>query len=117
MHWLGLLFTLALLAVNLWGLMRVAGTYWRNRWLGLAPGPILAATGIYAIECQHGLGTVAGRPRIVLNAFFSGGDWPRLRGVGTGFHGPGGDGPPQGVATLSFSNIWSAAPTTWSMFR
>ena len=56
MYYLGLLFTLALLAANLWGLMLVAGLYWRNRWLALAAGPILGVTGIYAIECQGGLG-------------------------------------------------------------
>lgn len=55
MHWLGLLFTLALLAENLWGLMRFAGTYWRNRLISRAQGPIVAVTAIYAIECQHGL--------------------------------------------------------------
>src|ERR1700679_3455320 len=56
MQYLGLLFTLALLAVNLWGLMLVAGLYWRNRWFALAVGPILGVTGIYAIECHWGLG-------------------------------------------------------------
>ena len=56
MQYLGLLFTLTLLAVNLWGLMLIAGVYWRNRWFALAAGPILAVTTIYAIECHHGLG-------------------------------------------------------------
>jgi hypothetical protein len=56
MQYLGLLFTLALLAVNLWGLMLMAGLYWRNRWFALVLGPILAVTGIYAIECHWGLG-------------------------------------------------------------
>ncbi|MFY9926178.1 MAG: hypothetical protein WAK51_16990 [Opitutaceae bacterium] len=56
MQHLGLLFTLALLAVNLWGLMLIAGLYWRNRWFALAAGPILAVTAVYAIECHHGLG-------------------------------------------------------------
>ena len=56
MQHLGLLFTLSLLAVNLWGLMLIAGLYWRNRWFALALGPILAVTTIYAIECHHGLG-------------------------------------------------------------
>jgi hypothetical protein len=56
MQYLGLLFTLALLAANLWGLMLIAGLYWRNRWFALAAGPILGVTGIYAIECHHGLG-------------------------------------------------------------
>ncbi len=56
MQYLGLLFTFALLAVNLWGLMLIAGLYWRNRWFALAAGPILAVTLIYAIECHHGLG-------------------------------------------------------------
>jgi hypothetical protein len=39
MQHLGLLFTLALVAVNLWGLMLMAGLYWRNRWFALAAGP------------------------------------------------------------------------------
>ena len=56
MQYLGLLFTLTLLAVNLWGLMLIAGLYWRNRWFALAVGPILAVTLVYAIECHHGLG-------------------------------------------------------------
>jgi uncharacterized membrane protein len=56
MQQLGLLFTLALLAANLWGLMLAAGLYWRNRWFALAAGPILAVTAVYAIECEHGLG-------------------------------------------------------------
>jgi uncharacterized membrane protein len=56
MQYLGLLFTLTLLAVNLWGLMLVSGLYWRNRWFALAVGPILAVTTIYAIECHYGLG-------------------------------------------------------------
>ena len=56
MQHLGLLFTLALLATNLWGLMLIAGTYWRNRWFAMVAAPILAVTGMYAIECQHGLG-------------------------------------------------------------
>jgi hypothetical protein len=50
MQHLGLLFILALLAVNLWGMMLICGVYWRNRWLALAAGPILAVTAIYAIE-------------------------------------------------------------------
>ena len=56
MQHLGFLFTLALLGVNLWGLMLAAGLYWRNRWFALAAGPILGVTLIYAIECHHGLG-------------------------------------------------------------
>ena len=56
MQYLGLLFILALLAVNVWGLMLIAGLYWRNRWFALAAGPILAVTLLYAIECHHGLG-------------------------------------------------------------
>ncbi len=56
MQYLGLLFTLALLAVNLWGLMLAAGLYWRNRWFALPLGPLLAVTAVYAIECHHGLG-------------------------------------------------------------
>jgi hypothetical protein len=117
MHWLGPLFTLALLAANLWGLMRVAGTYWRNRLFGLARGPILAATGIYPIERQHRQGPSLAGLGLFSTLFSAAVDWPELRGVGTGFPGSGGDGPPQGVETRSFSNIWSAAPTTWSMFR
>lgn len=60
MQHLGLLFTLAVLAVNLWGLMLIAGLYWRNRWFALAVGPILAVTMIYAIECHLGLGRSLG---------------------------------------------------------
>jgi hypothetical protein len=60
MQHLGLLFTLAVLAVNLWGLMLIAGLYWRNRWFALPLGPILAVTTIYAIECHHGLGPSLG---------------------------------------------------------
>ncbi len=56
MQHLGLLFSLSLLAVNVWGLMLIAGFYWRNRWFALAAGPILGVTFIYAIECHHGLG-------------------------------------------------------------
>jgi uncharacterized membrane protein len=56
MQYLGLLFILALLAVNVWGLMLIAGLYWRNRWFALAAGPVLAVTLVYAIECHHGLG-------------------------------------------------------------
>jgi len=56
MQHLGLLFALALLAASLWGLMLLAGLCWRNRWLALAAAPLLAVTGIYAIECYHGLG-------------------------------------------------------------
>ncbi|MFY9925276.1 MAG: DUF2298 domain-containing protein [Opitutaceae bacterium] len=56
MQYLGLLFTLTLLAVNLWGLMLVTGLFWRNRWFALALGPLLAVTAVYAVECHHGLG-------------------------------------------------------------
>jgi hypothetical protein len=66
MQYLGLLFTLALLAVNLWGLMLIAGLYWRRRWFALAAGPILAVTGVYAIECHWGLG-----PSLPALGFFS----------------------------------------------
>ena len=56
MQHLGLLFILSLLAANLWGLMLATGLYWRSRWFALAVGPLLGVTGIYAIECHHGLG-------------------------------------------------------------
>ena len=56
MPYLGLLFTLAVLGVNLWGLMLMAGLYWRNRWFAMAAGPILIVTVAYAIECHIGLG-------------------------------------------------------------
>ena len=36
--------------------MLLAGLYWRNRWFAFAAGPILAVTGVYAVECHHGLG-------------------------------------------------------------
>jgi hypothetical protein len=53
---LGLMFTLGLLGVNIWGLMLGAGTYWRSRWFALAAGPILGVTAFYAVECHVGLG-------------------------------------------------------------
>src|ERR1700722_6783906 len=56
MQHLGLLFSLALLATNFWGLMLVTGFYWPNRWFALAIGPLLSVTGFYAIECHYGLG-------------------------------------------------------------
>src|SRR5580658_5155937 len=56
MQHLGLLFTVALLAANLWGLTLIAGLYWRDRWFALSAGPIFAVTAVYAIECHHGLG-------------------------------------------------------------
>ena len=56
MSLLGLAFTVAVLGVNLWGLMLIAGLYWRNRWFALSAGPILAVTAVYAIECHVGLG-------------------------------------------------------------
>lgn len=56
MQHLGLLFTLGLLAVNVWGLMLITGLYWRSRWFALASGPLFGVTGFYAIECHHGLG-------------------------------------------------------------
>jgi uncharacterized membrane protein len=56
MQYLGLLFTLVLLGINLWGLMLAAGLYWRNRWFALAVGPALGVTAVYAVECHHGLG-------------------------------------------------------------
>jgi len=56
MQHLGLLFNLAILGVNLWGLALVTGLYWRNRWFAVALGPILGVTTIYAVECHHGLG-------------------------------------------------------------
>ena len=55
MQHLGLLFTLGLLGANLWGLMLAAGLYWRNRWFALPAGPMLAVTGVYAIECHLSL--------------------------------------------------------------
>lgn len=56
MQYLGLAFTLTLLAVNLWGLMLLAGTYLRNRWVALAAGPLLGVTVFFAVECHYGLG-------------------------------------------------------------
>jgi len=56
MQYLGHLFTLAQLGVNLWGLMLVTGLYWRNRWFAFAAGPLFGVTMAYAIECHHGLG-------------------------------------------------------------
>ncbi len=66
MQHLGLLFALTTLGLNIWGLMLLAGFYFRNRWFALAAGPILAVTVIYAIECHHGLG-----PRLVVLGQFS----------------------------------------------
>lgn len=56
MQHLGLLFTLALLAVSLWGVALVAGFIWRNRWMSLVAGPVLLVTVFYAVECHWGLG-------------------------------------------------------------
>jgi hypothetical protein len=56
MQYLGLLFSLALLATNFWGLLLVIGFYWRCRWFALATGPLIGVTAVYAIECHHGLG-------------------------------------------------------------
>src|SRR5271154_4840527 len=56
MHYLGLLFNLALLGVNLWGMTLVAGFCFRNRWFALAAGPLLAVTLFFGIECLQGLG-------------------------------------------------------------
>jgi hypothetical protein len=56
MNHLGLAFTLAVLAVNLWGLMLAVGLYLRNRWFALVSGPIVGVTVMYAIECHVGLG-------------------------------------------------------------
>jgi Uncharacterized membrane protein (DUF2298) len=56
MQHLGLLFTLALLGVNVWGMMLMAGAYWRDRWFALAAGPLLTVTAFYAVECHVGLG-------------------------------------------------------------
>ena len=56
MQYLGLLFGLGLLGVNVWGLMLGAGLFWRNRWFALVLGPLLGVTAIYAVECHHGLG-------------------------------------------------------------
>lgn len=56
MQHLGLLFTLALLGVNLWGLALAAGLVWRNRLFAIAAGPLVAVTAVYAVECHAGLG-------------------------------------------------------------
>ena len=87
MQHLGFLFSLSVLAVNLWGLMLMAGLYWRNRWFALACGPIMAVTGIYAIECHYGLGPslrILGQVSTLLSAAligFSMGAWePRWLG-------------------------------------
>jgi len=60
MQHLGLLFTLALIVINVWGVALVTGLVWRNRWLALAAGPWLATTVFYAVECFHGLGGLRG---------------------------------------------------------
>jgi hypothetical protein len=56
MQHLGLMFAMALLAMNLWGLALIAGAYWRNTWFAFSVGPWLGVTTIYAVECHHGLG-------------------------------------------------------------
>jgi hypothetical protein len=56
MQFIGLLFTLTVLLVNIWGMMLIAGVYWRNRWFALGVAPIMAVTAVYAVECYHGLG-------------------------------------------------------------
>ncbi len=81
MQYLGLGFTLALLAVNLWGLTLAAGLYWRNRWFALAASPLLFTTAVYAIETHHGLGpslsglAILGTAVSVLLIYLSVGTW------------------------------------------
>jgi hypothetical protein len=56
MQYLGLLFTLTTLLVNLWGLSLIMGLFWRNRWMALAVGPWIGATLMFAFESINGLG-------------------------------------------------------------
>lgn len=60
MQYLGLLFTLALLFLNLWGVALLTGLFWRSRWLACALGPWLLTTLFYAVESYHGLGSLRG---------------------------------------------------------
>ncbi|HRP03739.1 MAG TPA: DUF2298 domain-containing protein, partial [Opitutaceae bacterium] len=60
MQHLGLLFTLLLIFINLWGIALVTGLIWRNRWLACALGPWLLTTLFYAVESYHGLGSLRG---------------------------------------------------------
>lgn len=60
MQHLGLLFTLLLLFINLWGTALATGLIWRNRWLAAALGPWLLTTAFYAVESYHGLGSLRG---------------------------------------------------------
>lgn len=60
MQHLGLLFTLLLIVLNLWGVSLSAGTVWRPRWLAVAVGPWLAVTVCFGIETHWGLGDVRG---------------------------------------------------------
>lgn len=60
MQHLGLLFTLLLIFINLWGIALVTGWIWRNRWLACALGPWVLTTLFYAVECYHGLGGLRG---------------------------------------------------------
>jgi hypothetical protein len=71
MQFLGLAFTLTLLAINLWGLMLLTGTYLRNRWVALVSGPLLGVTLFFAVECHRGLGPSL--PAVgLLSSLFSG---------------------------------------------
>ena len=60
MYSLGLMASLTILFVNLWGLALLTGWFWRNRWLAVATGPWLFVTAVYAIENHHGLGRLRG---------------------------------------------------------
>ncbi|MBP7143023.1 MAG: hypothetical protein KBA71_14020 [Opitutaceae bacterium] len=60
MQHLGLLFTLLLIFINLWGIALVTGWIWRNRWLAGALGPWLLTTLFYTFESYHGLGSLRG---------------------------------------------------------
>jgi len=60
MQHLGLLFTLCLIVLNLWGVTLLAGWIWRSRWLAAALAPWAITTVFYAIESYHGLGSLRG---------------------------------------------------------
>ncbi|HRE82441.1 MAG TPA: DUF2298 domain-containing protein [Opitutaceae bacterium] len=60
MQHLGLLFTIGLILLNLWGATLVTGMFWRSRWVAAMAAPWLLTTVFYAIESYHGLGSLRG---------------------------------------------------------
>lgn len=56
MNYLGLLFILAVIFVNLWGMALLTGFAWKNRWAAAAGGPWIVVTAFYAVENYFGFG-------------------------------------------------------------